>query len=116
MCVCVCVDVCASRYVCVKMFVYVDVCVRVCNVCVRVLVIQYCTVLHDAHVCCPVVQPRVVLVGLGGGPLAAFLNQHFPQVRCERQVALKCRGRGGGAAVFQNRYFCYCFSDNFSQI
>ena len=91
------------------------VCVYVCNVCVRVHVIQYCTVLHDAHVCCPVVQPRVVLVGLGGGPLAAFLNQHFPQVRWERQVALKCRGRGGGAAVFQNQYFCYCFSDNFSQ-
>lgn len=30
-----------------------------------------------------VTQPHVVLVGLGGGPLAAFLNQHFPQVHLD---------------------------------
>lgn len=27
--------------------------------------------------------PRVLLIGLGGGPLAAFINQHFPQVCLE---------------------------------
>ncbi|XP_070177056.1 eEF1A lysine and N-terminal methyltransferase-like isoform X2 [Littorina saxatilis] len=28
-------------------------------------------------------KPKVLLVGLGGGPLAAFINQHFPQVQLE---------------------------------
>lgn len=27
-----------------------------------------------------VISPQVLLVGLGGGPLAAFINHHFPKV------------------------------------
>ncbi|XP_025112639.1 methyltransferase-like protein 13 isoform X2 [Pomacea canaliculata] len=30
-----------------------------------------------------VISPQVLLVGLGGGPLAAFINHHFPKVQLE---------------------------------